>query len=206
MTAVVVLVTKLCPTLCDTMDYSLPGSSVMGFPRQEDWSGLPFPSPEYLPNPGIKPISPALIGKIFTIEPPGRPEECWYICFNRQSAWLSSVHRFHPIFCKYSSSVSSVFTCFSVLFRSASCVYSPVVSLGPGKRYSISSVLEVFGSLIKIQPMLQVSCWEKQLHKVVYEYLDSSSICKGLFIGDLPQAWWIWSLSQPSAPGFTAVL
>ena len=32
----------------------------MGFPRQEYWSGLPFPSPGTLPNSGIKPISPAL--------------------------------------------------------------------------------------------------------------------------------------------------
>ena len=30
----------------------------MGFSRQEDWSGLPCPSPGYLPNPGIKPMSP----------------------------------------------------------------------------------------------------------------------------------------------------
>ena len=34
----------------------------MGFPRQEYWSGLPFPSPGYHPNPGIKPVSPALTG------------------------------------------------------------------------------------------------------------------------------------------------
>ena len=32
----------------------------MGFPRQEYWSGLPFPSPGDLPDPGIKPKSPAL--------------------------------------------------------------------------------------------------------------------------------------------------
>ena len=32
----------------------------MGFPRQEHWSGLPFPSPGDFPNPGIKPVSPAL--------------------------------------------------------------------------------------------------------------------------------------------------
>ena len=32
----------------------------MGFPRQQYWNGLPFPSPEDLPNPGIKPRSPAL--------------------------------------------------------------------------------------------------------------------------------------------------
>ena len=34
----------------------------MEFPRQEYWSGLPFPSPRGLPNPGIKPASPALQG------------------------------------------------------------------------------------------------------------------------------------------------
>jgi len=42
----------------------------MGFPRQEYWSGLPFPS---LPYPGIKPASPALVGGFFTTEPPGKP-------------------------------------------------------------------------------------------------------------------------------------
>ena len=43
----------------------------MGFPRQEYWSGLPFPSPGHLPDPGIKPAFPALAGKFFTNEPPG---------------------------------------------------------------------------------------------------------------------------------------
>ena len=46
----------------------------MGFPRQEYWSGLPFPSPGDLPDPGIKPISlasPALVGRFFTTAPPG---------------------------------------------------------------------------------------------------------------------------------------
>ena len=45
----------------------------MEFSRQEYWSGLPFPSPENLPNPGIKPVSPALTGGFFTTEPPGKP-------------------------------------------------------------------------------------------------------------------------------------
>ena len=35
----------------------------MRFPRQEYWSGLPFPSPGNLPNPGIKPMSPAWQGR-----------------------------------------------------------------------------------------------------------------------------------------------
>ena len=48
----------------------------MGFHRQEYWSGLPFPTPEDLPDPGIKPLSPAssaLAGRFFTTEPPGKP-------------------------------------------------------------------------------------------------------------------------------------
>ena len=48
----------------------------MGFPRQEYWSGLPFPYPGDLPdpNPGIKPTSPALAGGFFTIKTLGKPE------------------------------------------------------------------------------------------------------------------------------------
>ena len=45
----------------------------MGFPRQEYWSGLPFPPPGNLPNPGIEPVSLALAGRFFTTEPPGKP-------------------------------------------------------------------------------------------------------------------------------------
>ena len=46
----------------------------MGFSRQEYWSELPFPTPEYLPEPGIEPespVSPALAGGFFTT---GSPE------------------------------------------------------------------------------------------------------------------------------------
>ena len=46
--------------LCDPMDCSLPGSSVVGFSWQEYWSGLPCPPPGDLPDPGIEPVSPAL--------------------------------------------------------------------------------------------------------------------------------------------------
>ena len=43
------------------------------FSRQECRSGLPFPPSEGLPDPGIKPVSPALAGRFFTPEPPGKP-------------------------------------------------------------------------------------------------------------------------------------
>ena len=52
------LVTKLCLTLCDSMDYIARQAPLsMGFPRQAYWSRLPFPSPEDLPDPGIEPTS-----------------------------------------------------------------------------------------------------------------------------------------------------
>ena len=44
-----------------------------GFPRQEYWGGLPFPSPGDLPDPGIELASPALAGRFLTTEPPGKP-------------------------------------------------------------------------------------------------------------------------------------
>ena len=44
-----------------------------GFPRQESWSWLPFPSPEDLPDPGIEPASPTLAGGFFTTSYQGSP-------------------------------------------------------------------------------------------------------------------------------------
>ena len=38
----------------------------IGFPSQEYWNGLPYPSPGDLPDPGIEPMSPALAGGFFT--------------------------------------------------------------------------------------------------------------------------------------------
>ena len=49
----------------------------MRFSRQGYWSGVPFPSPGDLPNPGIEPAPPALAGRFFTTAPPGNP------CFNK---------------------------------------------------------------------------------------------------------------------------
>ena len=66
---------KLCLTLCNPTDCGPPGSS-MGFPRQDYWSGLPFPTPGDLPNPGMEPmspVSPALACEFLTTEPPGKP-------------------------------------------------------------------------------------------------------------------------------------
>ena len=51
----------------------------MGFPRQEYWNGLPFPSPGDLLDPGIEPMSPALAGRFFTNETSGKESEDTYL-------------------------------------------------------------------------------------------------------------------------------
>ena len=58
----------------------------MGFSRQEYWSGLTFPSPGDLPNPGIEPESPALQADALSSEPPGKPWRCF-----RDYKWLTQV-------------------------------------------------------------------------------------------------------------------
>ena len=54
-----------------TVAYQAPPS--MGFSRQQCWSGLPFPSPGDLPDPGIEPGSPGLQADALPSEPPGKP-------------------------------------------------------------------------------------------------------------------------------------
>ena len=55
----------------------------MGFPRQECWSGLPFPSPGDLPYPGIKSWSPAFQADSLLSELPGKPFYIWWcVCIN----------------------------------------------------------------------------------------------------------------------------
>ena len=68
-----VLVTQLYPALCDPMDYTPPGSSVHGILQEEYWSGLPFPSPGDLPDPGIESRSSALQAGSLPSEPPEKP-------------------------------------------------------------------------------------------------------------------------------------
>ena len=54
-----------------TVAYQAPLS--VEFSRQEYWSGLPYPSPGDLPDPGIEPRSPTLPADILPSEPPGKP-------------------------------------------------------------------------------------------------------------------------------------
>ena len=78
------LVSKSCPTLATpcTVDHKAPLS--IGFSRQEYWSGLPFPSPGDLPDPGIESQSPTLQAHSLLSEAPGKPT-IQYATFKFQS-------------------------------------------------------------------------------------------------------------------------
>ena len=51
----------------------------MGFPRQENWNEFPFPSQRDIPNPGIKPRSPALTGRLFITGTTGKAQELFRV-------------------------------------------------------------------------------------------------------------------------------
>ena len=91
----------------------------MGFSRQEYWSGLPCPSlGDLLPDPGNKPMSPALGGRVFTSEPPGNPNITWELVkiynlrpllaptdlnlyFNKIPSWFDSAIKFETYTFQY---------------------------------------------------------------------------------------------------------
>ena len=67
-------VAKLCLTLMTPWTVACQTPLSMGFPRQEYWSGLPFPSPGDLPDPGMEPVSlSCFAGGFISTEPPGKP-------------------------------------------------------------------------------------------------------------------------------------
>ena len=71
----VCLVVNSCLTFVTPWTLACQAPLSMGFLRQEYCSGLPFPSPGDLPDPRIEHVSPALAGRFFTTEPPGKPTE-----------------------------------------------------------------------------------------------------------------------------------
>ena len=76
------LVTQLCLTLCNPLDCQVPLS--IEFSRKEYCKALLFPSPEDLPDPGIKPRSLALRADSFLSEPPEKPTQITRIALNEE--------------------------------------------------------------------------------------------------------------------------
>ena len=68
-----VLVTQLCLTLCDHMDYNPPGSSILGILQAGILEWVPTPFSKGLPNPEIEPGSPTLELDALPSEPLGKP-------------------------------------------------------------------------------------------------------------------------------------
>ena len=71
----------MCSVVPDSFrPHGPPGSSVQGIFHQEYWSGMPFPTPGDLPNPGMESTSPPLMGGFLIIAPPRKPwVSCWYL-------------------------------------------------------------------------------------------------------------------------------
>ena len=90
------LVTKLCPTLVTLWTVASQDPLSMGFSRQEYWSGLPFPPPRNLPNPGIKPRSPALQADSLLTELQGKPLICVCMCVCKNMGFPGGSMVKHP--------------------------------------------------------------------------------------------------------------
>ena len=81
-----------CPTLCDLHTIAHQAPLSMRFPRQEHWSGLPFPAPGNLLDPGIRPTShtsPVLAGRFFTTSATREAQDCCWSVQIAECFWIS---------------------------------------------------------------------------------------------------------------------
>ena len=79
------VLSRVCLTHAAWWTVAHQASLSMVFPRQVYWNGLLFPTLVDLPDPGIKPVSPALAGRFFTGEPPGKPFALFFYPPNKYS-------------------------------------------------------------------------------------------------------------------------
>ena len=104
----------------------------VGFSRREHWSGLPFPPPGDLPDPGIELsslTSPASAGRVFTTEPSGRPISCYVLKSDERGSQQSLEMAQIPVAVLLRSHISAFFFCFltegSVRFERRALPRSP---------------------------------------------------------------------------------
>ena len=146
-----------------TVAYHAPPS--MGYSRQEYWSGLPFPSPGDLPDPGIEPRSPAFQADTLPSEPPQKPVHSMVL----GNCIIKCIHHY-----------SIIHSSFTVLKISCSA-YSPPLPWTPGNHYLCFSVSLPFPGyyIVGIMQYIDLSDW--LFHLVlhwrflnVFSWLDSS--------------------------------
>ena len=137
------LVTKSCLTLL-WLPWMVAHQAplFMGFPRQEHWSGLPFPSLGDLVDPRIKPTSPALASRFFTTVPPGKTKaQCLaqrkYIALVSVSP-SSLVLFFSPVQCFYLQTIIHTISSYLFQFSSLSHVWLFVTPWTTARQASLS--------------------------------------------------------------------
>ena len=121
-------VTQLCPTLTP-MDCSSPDSSVHGIYRARILKWVAIASSRDLPDPGIKPMSPALAGGFFTTEPPGKPTVTYFTL--KYLLFWKIHHRFHLYFIKLEIFLLSKYQ-FSSVTQSCPTLCNPMDCSTPG--------------------------------------------------------------------------
>ena len=112
----------------------------MGFPSQEYWTELPFPSPGDLLNPGMEPMSPALAGRFFTAEPPGKPIKLASVIFPDSFP----VPRMH---------------CFGVKDALASCFHASPFGLHVWNKVDVVIMVQSFGGVYDLLRASLVAQW-----------------------------------------------
>ena len=114
-------VAQLCPTLCDLVDCSPPGSSVHGILQARILDWVAFPSPGDLPDPGIKPGSPTLQADSLLSESPGKPHRKWNSFLNYINSALVTILTVLSQHCDPTSAVLS----HSLLSQLCCCPWLP---------------------------------------------------------------------------------
>ena len=151
-------VAQSCPALRGPMNYIARQAPLsVGFSRQEYWSGLPFPPPGDLPDPGIEPRSPTVAGRFFTTEPPWKP--IFLYAFSKyyyQAGYPPWSSRYCPcriwdILCVTLSESSSVLLCCHINQTSLFCLRFKLLMSkeieGKDRHWEIHRAANILGTL-----------------------------------------------------------
>ena len=141
----VCVLTQPCPTLCNPMHCIRQAPLSIEFFRQEYWSGLLFPPPGDLPHPGVQSeslASPALTGRLFTTEPPGKTNKC-ILNFANEMGLLQILKSIKIDVCHWNTLTSREYVTQKSLSYSKSDVNLKILRLLP---FSFSAATNLFWS------------------------------------------------------------